>query len=496
VALALPVLPELDSLEVAKAWAGRERWDEAAHRVQQAMERDEQLRRPLFAAMLGDAISRGQEPGMLDAPTVAKIALERLLPKETASALEYDARILFALATAGQGVAEGDLLEEPTQQALLGRVYQRRDLTQLTDALRRLDPHHGQGLLVAPLEPDYLGELFVLRTLLDGAGQSLDKQVLAWMHLAWAKGKETSPFVARLAGDFLGRELQVAEALGERVEAVSQALAAILLTATDEESFVYVQPTTVAVLVDLSTKSSDRSLSGQILQSMQRLHAALGTPESALEQAKALYNATVVEPEAAVCYQWAQEIGLLRQQHNTAEIALAQAQALHNATVGEPEAAACYQWAQEIGLLRQQHNTAEIALAQARALHNATVGEPEAAACYQWAQEIGLLRQQHNTAEIALAQAQALNSATAGEPEAAVCYQRAQEIGLLRQQHNTAEIALEQARALWVAGHLAEQEGNRTERERLHGEICEFDRAVQMRLDEWLAPRGFRWEVC
>ena len=102
-----------------------------------------------------------------------------------------------------------------------------------------------------------------------------------------------------------------------------------------------------------------------------------------------------------------------REEFQTAEIALSRAKALFNATVGQPDPDKCAQLAAAIGALmeeREEFQTAEIALSRANALSNATVGQPDLDKRAQLAAAIEALmaeREEFQTAEIALERARA-----------------------------------------------------------------------------------------
>ena len=499
--LELPPLDETGAMAVARDWAGDAWTADVESIVRKALREDEELQRPLFAALVGESIrTGGLSTGVLNPVLVANQAIVRLFGERTGDEVDHAARVILAVATAGQGVPSSIV-----SRALICR------LTGVPSCSNVLLEQVRKHLLswvtltsdgwIPPLEPDFLGGLFVLECLSRLDSEAEAQCCASMMEIAWSQGRNARGFVARVVSDFLARSGLAAEALSTidvRVDAgrVRGLMARIVQTCVTPQALGKGGPDALGSAVYLASRTGNIATSRLFLEALEGAYQSGAAPDRAtilpealarawfafsvsadlpaeaqahaaeavvrmrelLRQsnsdsvagwlAQALFNASVREQDAQRSLEIAGHIGAIRQQHDTAEIALQQAQALFNATVDEQDAQRRLEIAGQIGAIRQQHDTAEIALAQAKALANATVVEQDAQRSLEIAGQIGAIRQQHDTAEIALQQAQALCNATVDEQDAQRSLEIAGQIGAIRQQHDTAEIALAQATAL------------------------------------------------
>jgi hypothetical protein len=204
--LSLEPLAEPRAMEIAQAWAPK-KWTAAAQeRLQEAFTRDRELARPLFAALLGHGIRNGElPPGELNPVTVASTALAHQFRNFETREFGQHAKRLLAVATAGQGVSEDDLLDDPdTICGVTGEpVWHEQRLEALRSEVRRLCGT-APGKLIPPLIPDFLGGLFVLEHLLRVPRKRRASKADELMSIAWKCGKSPGQFLVRLAADFLG----------------------------------------------------------------------------------------------------------------------------------------------------------------------------------------------------------------------------------------------------------------------------------------------------
>jgi hypothetical protein len=167
--LALKKLADVDALRIAEDWAGSKWTSDALERLSEAMKRDGELARPLFAALLGHAIlTDGLRPGELNPVTVAETALlHQFRPSGQSNSWLEPAKDLLAAVTAGRGMSEEDLFaERETVCSLTGELALSDTAeTQIKFALRALVGTRPDGT-IPHLEPDFLGGIFVLQRLL------------------------------------------------------------------------------------------------------------------------------------------------------------------------------------------------------------------------------------------------------------------------------------------------------------------------------------------
>ncbi len=238
--LALQPLQAGYALDLTGAWAGP-RWNPGlALRIGQAMAHDPELGRPLFAALLGDAIATdGLPAGQLNPVSVASAALERLFRKTAVSSSNQGekAKLLLALATAAQGISEPALFGEATFAALFEGHISDDVLLELKRCVHAFSGTAGGA--IPPIEPDFLGGLFVLSCLVRLGQERGCRRAMSLMSQAWRDGRNPGGFLMRLMADFIARAGDVAGALardGERptLEEVRELLVTLGRTAADD----------------------------------------------------------------------------------------------------------------------------------------------------------------------------------------------------------------------------------------------------------------------
>ena len=229
--LHLRPLQSASALEIVSGYADRILSEPEISRIRDAISLDPEMGRPLFAALTGDALGRDQLPaGELNPVTVALTALSWQFSHWTVKDLPLleAAKNLLAVATAGQGAQEEGLLSD---DQVLAVVFGRKEVTdeEVADLQRTMGLicAIGESGRVPPLEPDFLGELFVLDRLLKYSLPRPSGKAEGIMRAAWKMGENAAGFVIRLAGDFATRPEQVAAAMTHdgqriRVERVEQ----------------------------------------------------------------------------------------------------------------------------------------------------------------------------------------------------------------------------------------------------------------------------------
>src|SRR6202044_617949 len=143
------------ALQVARAYAGT-KWG-ALHRlrVQEEIQRDPELARPLFAALLGHAISvDGLPPGNLNPVSVARIALERQFSQKYWNpAGGQRVGDLLAVVTAANGMPL-EIVDTPEfLEAVCGGALGDEDCRSLWDSFHSLCPC--EDGIALPLQPDF-----------------------------------------------------------------------------------------------------------------------------------------------------------------------------------------------------------------------------------------------------------------------------------------------------------------------------------------------------
>jgi RecA/RadA recombinase len=503
---ALDPVSERDALEIVRDWASRQLSNPQREQIQRAIATEPELARPLFAALMGDAISHDAlPPGALSPVSVASSALKRLFKEEAqlpeCAQCSSQTQAMLAAVTASQGLSEEDVFDnEKALSDLTGRVCPGGEgLRLLKRCLSQFSTYSENRF--GPLEPDFLGGLFVLESLSHEATyQRALARAKLLMSFAWTYGDAPWAFLVRLAADFVGRADQLNCSMKQDCEWLSPAriddlLVTFILSGLGPEAARRGGPDAVGYAIYFASRADVPRVAYRLMSALEsafskaeaeieplvlaqawfglacsgdlpesagsraeeaidrigELLARHDTAEIALAQAWALMNATAVEPDPGRREALADRIGELLARHDTAEVALAQARALYNATAVEPDPVRCEALADRIGELLARHDTAEIALEQAKAFYNATAGEPGPVRCEALADRIGELLGRHDTAEVALARAKAFYNATVAEPDSGRCKALADRIGELLARQDTAEIALEQAKALMVS---------------------------------------------
>lgn len=182
--LALEPVSEQNAIDIARAWAGAGWTGKSQERLRDAMRKDPELSRPLFAALLGHAIGTdGLPAGDLNPITVAATALAHQFRSVEGPSSSRDlAKDLFAAATAGQGVPENELLRRA--ETITGEKLTAAGHREVAKSLRRLNGT-APDEIIPPLEPDFLGGLFVLEQILHAGTFALGKAdgtAAAWAH--------------------------------------------------------------------------------------------------------------------------------------------------------------------------------------------------------------------------------------------------------------------------------------------------------------------------
>jgi hypothetical protein len=273
-ALALGPVIEKDAIAIAHAWAGSERWNpEVEERLRQAMQREPELSRPLFAALLGHAVSQNMLPGELNPVTVAVTALAHQFRRDIGERRDQweQAKDLFAVATVGQGIAENELSAH-AEAILEEKLSPTRRRAVLINLRRMSGP--GDSQIIPPLEPDFLGGLFVLQRILQ-SGAPVDKKASDIAAIAWKAGKPRE-FLVRLAADFFGRAAQVAMALADasvegdhpKEQDVKKAMLGLLLSAVKPDALAKGGAVVLAMPVYYASKAGDLDSARKMLDTL------------------------------------------------------------------------------------------------------------------------------------------------------------------------------------------------------------------------------------
>ena len=288
--LHLEPVDDLSALAIAEAWA-RPKWTvHSAERVRQAIAKDPELGRPLFAALLGDAISAdGLPEGELNPVMVARTALSRLHRKAVGVQESHwkQAQHLFAIATAGQGVAECDLIES------LG--LDDEDAAGILGVLRRIALPDSENRILA-LQPDFLGELFVLDDLFTSAThKGALERVDRLMALAWGKGRKPNEFLMRLAGDFVGRANQVSAAANRsgyqpKPEAVIEILIRIFCSAATPVALDRGGTAVQAEAIRVASQGGELGIADVLMKEVERVYGSPGAGLPVFDLAVALFG--------------------------------------------------------------------------------------------------------------------------------------------------------------------------------------------------------------
>ncbi|HET6842473.1 MAG TPA: hypothetical protein VFK06_12445 [Candidatus Angelobacter sp.] len=273
-ALALGPVLERDAITIARAWAGNERWTQQVEkRLREAMQSDPELSRPLFAALLGHAIGEDMLlPGELNPVTVGITALAHQFRSIEGpnDAFEH-AKDLFAAATAGQGISEHDLIKHA--EAILGEKLSAGVIREVLKSLRRLNGT-APGGIIPPLEPDFLGGLFVLQRILQ-SGAFMGPKASGIAAIAWKVGRPAA-FLGRLAADFFGRAGQVADAItaitkdGDHPTGknVKEVMLGLLISAVEPDALANNGQLVLVIAIQYACKADDMDSTRQMLNTL------------------------------------------------------------------------------------------------------------------------------------------------------------------------------------------------------------------------------------
>ncbi|MCR4936259.1 MAG: SIR2 family protein [Oscillospiraceae bacterium] len=406
---------------------------------------DPGLRRPLYALVLTDAWMDGQDVTHWN----RERAMDEILDRESRLLDERIRQVtgqsranrtllaacldLYRFATARTGSAEpGELPSRcPAQYKLIAQAAERAGLEASADFLQSIGLADAARL--RPLEPDLLGEYFVLRWLL--AERNADKR-LDFLRRVWKQMLPAVIFFDRLRSDhghLLNerpehwlRLLPPPEALGLRDDAASALWYAML---------------TVNAIAECSHAEICRELTDRLAA----LHGAYpGHAEIALEFAKGLVNLSATQDaaeaagtverlaalhraypgQAEIALEFAKGLVNLSTKQNAAERAgtVARLEALHGAFPGQAEIA--LEFAKGLFNLSLKQDAAEAAgtVARLEALHGAYPGQAEIA--LEFAKGLVNLSAEQDAAEAAgtVERLAALHGAFPGQAEIALVF--------------------------------------------------------------------------
>jgi hypothetical protein len=278
--LALEPVTKASALQIAEAWANG-RWTRAAsERIQHALEKDNELARPLFAALLGHAIGNDQlSPGELNPVTVASTALAHQFRAYGPGSQWVNAKNLLVVATAGQGVAEEEIFDDSEIVCgLTGKpLWSDTDLEELRTHLRLLGGT-APGGLTPPLEPDFLGSLFVLENLLHLPSRKRAARADFLMSVAWRYGQSPGEFLSRLASDFIGRANQLARASARDGEhpfahSVDELLICLIQSAVGDEALKRGGGEVLASAVHSASKAGETKTARRLIDALEAAYS-------------------------------------------------------------------------------------------------------------------------------------------------------------------------------------------------------------------------------
>jgi hypothetical protein len=272
--LALRPLSEDSALYIVSECAGAA-WElGAGTRVVQAFREDIELSRPLFAFLIGDAIrDGGLRDGLLNPVTVASDALARVFKAvDQDSELLDGAKMLWAAATACQGVAEDDVFDEGTVQSLTRQTWPDARSKKLRAHLRSLSGSWTDS--VNPLEPDFLGGLLVLDQLLSPTARQRRLQLAdQLMSFAWRHGEKPDAFLVRLVADFIGRSVEIAKALRSTEDAVVELQLRLILSGLSAEARDRDGPRAVADSAHFAARTGRFEILLEIIKALENAHS-------------------------------------------------------------------------------------------------------------------------------------------------------------------------------------------------------------------------------
>lgn len=480
--LALNPLTEKNALQLARTQAGV-RWNRPAEeRVVAAVRKDRELARPLFAFLIGDAISNGDLPeGVLNPVTVTEHALTRIESHGASKPLR-DAWILWATATTCQGVSEDHLFAMGHLQNLTGHSWAYADLPYLEEHVRALSLSSARQETVSTrryivqLEPDFMGGLFVLRYLLRLSEDAMKRAAKSMMTFSWKYGVRPDEFISRMTSDFIGRIEQLAEAFGETRDLVHQLLVSLVCSGLSPEGLGRDAGSSVGHCAFLAAKAGQTSIGFEFVTALET--AYMDDPQSlAVSVAEAWFGLALAKdlPSQSpdLVDRALKRIGELALAHDIPKVRLQEVRALYNGISREHDRDARWRLVERLWETERPSDTDDVALERARGLYTCLLVEEDSIRRETLASRIGNVREKHNTDEIALLEANALynlTSVNAGSKWKEI----AERIGRIRQDHNTPEIALHEATAYNHYSHSSRASLELKEQESIAGHIEEM----------------------
>jgi hypothetical protein len=465
--LALQPVQLVPAIEIVQARAGAAWCHEAEKRVRDAIGNDPELARPLFALMMGDAIaSVDLSNGMILNPvTVTTHALSRLFTHPHSEERSLDqARMIWATATACQGASEDNLFHQSTYANLTMEQWSAKSLKvrQCVRRLSRSSSHQfagdGSEDRVPPLQPDFMGELFVMRELLFLPQDSMIQFANTMMSVAWTIGDDPDVFLYRITSDFVGRALQVSNAFNCSQQRFGHLLLTLIVSGLYPKSLERGGQHCVAHCAYLAARAGEVEAAVKLLQTLEVAYSR--EPDRiAFALASGWYGTAIASDLPSDSERYLHEaieaIVHLAETHDTQEMALLHAKSLRTAILklkGDERDQAV----EELWNRKTNHLTPEIARYLAEGLFYSTLHEKNLERLQSIVNRIRLIRDKFNIPEVSLAWAKALYNLSWVENMASKRRELADLIGEIRSTHNTVEIAEIEAKALRLAA-LAEK---------------------------------------
>ncbi|MGL4766541.1 MAG: hypothetical protein ACRCV6_00410 [Formosimonas sp.] len=441
--LTLPPLGMEHAAQIVQDMQARYNCANSIQNLPQLIERLRIEQRPLYLLLLADALVKSPQTTQWNAETLIKTILAAQLHKwQAAGVTPADLELLRFVTMVG-----GVNLDSTHQHDYIEQLFQKVGLDADNAAFRQRWANFEQSDLtheLKGLEPDLLGELFVLnhyddRTERQWAQTHWQSEWLA----AWQQPERLISFMGRTAQDFVTHPN------------FANLLRACKATGQDEPELYWID----AFICDAWCKHGD------LVQAQEVWEQLKGNPEFTAQYLVARLAVNLIsayKAQPAVAQQIYDELKQLRSTHGFAahvEMAIEQAKAafnLINAYQAQP--AAAQQIYDELKQLRSTHGFAahvEMATCQAEAAVNLiSAYEAQPAAAQQIYDELKQLRSTHGFAahvEMAIEQAKAaVNLISAYQAQLAVAQQIYDELKQLRSTHGFAahvEMAIEQAKA-------------------------------------------------
>jgi hypothetical protein len=428
----------------------------------------EPKRRPLYLAYAADALASGEDTTRWDAQRLSSFVLRRERDRWHEYNVKEQWETLLAIATllGGLDLSDGErpraLLDDPS----LSRALPSEE-TLMTGWPFGVEGKEKWRREIRPVEPDPLGELFVLTRLGEICPSWRDRVLdVCWdtdprataffcdrAALDFPQHPDLDPFLARRGPPELWAGLAVNFVLRVETNRRARVINDVRVLLERHDTPEITLPAAMAFL-NATVENEDPKVCVALADQIESLLARQDTAEIALVAAKALVNATSAaagKENYEACVALGGRIEDLLARYKSAEFGLQAAKALVNATAAaaaKKDCEACIALAGQIQVLLARYKTDEIAFEAAKALYNATVVEENSQACAALAGRIEGLLTRYKTADIALAAAQALVNGTALEKNPQACAALAGRIAGLLTRYKTAEIAFEAAKAL------------------------------------------------